>query len=265
MRLRKYLNENKHYSQDAIIELLMKNCSPFLKEINLTHEEDFIKSDFTRFYRGVPGRYDNMIKLDVQKRTSRGTYGEYFPIINKWLKSKGHVSRDFCISATSDIKWAQGFGNTLGIVFPIGNFKYTFVRAGDFNDSDNDTGWNSHALVWLLKEQLIKVSRHPIISAEFLDEAGDELIEVYDNQLLKFIKDYKGKDFEGKYLSVEIQSISEGGWTRTGTVDYWNKEAQGVWQNFETNNNIFEAEGNEYEIWFDCKSYYLVDPKVFGL
>ena len=47
------------------------------------------------------------------------------------------------------------------------------------------------------------------------------------------------------------------------TFDNWEKRSKIIEKEFITNTNIKEAIKHNYETWFDCKNYYLVDQWVF--
>lgn len=146
MRLKKYLSEAVK-TRDDVIQMIFKDCKPYLNTLGIRSPDD-INKNMTKFYRGESRSLPDITKIDVQKRYSKGTVAEFFPIVNQWLKSKGHVSRDQAVFCTSNRKQANDFGKNVGIVFPMGSFKYTFVRSEDFNDGIYDAdGWDSFALV----------------------------------------------------------------------------------------------------------------------
>ena len=258
MKLKNFLLESEP-SKDKIIEVLLKDCAPYLNSISIKNKKDF-NQNMIKFYRGMKTKINNLEKVKVSKRFSKGTIDFLFPVVNKWLKENGHVSRDLAVFATSDKDYTEIFGSNIGIIFPIGKINYTFVKSNDFNNSDYMiNGWDSFALIWKFKEKLIKLNKQ-LFYADIWYK--DNLEEFWNEDLLKYIKVNGLKDEKNNEIKINIYGITSGG-IDTDTYEGWNLRTKTVLDNFETNQNILKAYKNNYEIWFDCKEYYFIDPKIF--
>jgi hypothetical protein len=119
--------------------------------------------------------------------------GTFFKALNEWLAKNGHAERNKSISCTTDYEAASYFGQPY-YIFPIGKFKYTFVRSKDFNEK---------SIHWSPEEFVTYIRYWKAGTAGKLDFNADRL--------------------------------------------------------FSTNKNFNEAYRKEYEIWFQCKSYYYID------
>ena len=132
MRLVKYLTEN---TTEDVFDVIKKNCKPYLTllkgkvplcrgiKINKRTES---KDDLSLFYGQKHVRKD---------RHPQGTPEEEFKILNKWLAKNKHARRDQSISVTADQERGDFFGSNSWI-FPVGKFKYTWVKSKDFNHSN---------------------------------------------------------------------------------------------------------------------------------
>lgn len=81
MRLKKYLNEAVK-TRDDIIQMLFKDCKPYLNTLGIRSPDD-INKNMTKFYRGERIKLSDITKIDVKKRFSKGTVAEFFPIVNQ--------------------------------------------------------------------------------------------------------------------------------------------------------------------------------------
>ena len=98
-------------------------------------------------YRGFgyssPLEYDKLYKKRVRKdRIPRGTDDEAFVRVNEWLDKNGYARRDRSVIVTPSIAHASEFGY-VGVILPIGRYKYSWVESRDFNYTGNK-GWYSH-------------------------------------------------------------------------------------------------------------------------
>jgi len=154
MRLREYLNEitpSVDLYLDEVNDLIYKNCKPYLKLIG----------NFYPLYRGIYSltpKYLNsgFDKKKVRKnREPQATDQKVFKMLNIWLQKNGHNRRDQSISVTSNISTASTFGDA-AMVFPIGKFSYSWIKAEDLNILDIVTGWDKWKELYKTKLELSK-------------------------------------------------------------------------------------------------------------
>lgn len=145
MRLQRHINERVSFiSSEDINEAIHKNCKPYLK---------LIKGKNT-LWRGL----DTDLNMgEKQVRKDRYPYGmtrKEADHINNWLGKNGHNRRDQSVLCTSDRGWAETFGQEY-MIFPVGKFSYTWLKAQDANMDDMYTGWSTDHL-WAPPEILEK-------------------------------------------------------------------------------------------------------------
>ena len=253
MRLLSYLNESPKLTKDKILAKIFDNCKPYLNLIGVKKLEDMYNS-MPVFYRGDQTFNSDFKEMHVNpNRFPRGTIDSMFPIINKWLAANGHVTRDKCVIASSDLFHAEDFGNP-GVIFPIGNIKYSFVKSVDFNDNDYEiSGWDSFALIWHLRKELIKTTKRVIIVVY----EGEEYL---DNEALELISNSSINEL--KKLRVYVSSARYGS-EDSDTVFQWESRAKNIQNSIISNKDILKAQKYKYEIWFRCDKYYLVNENIW--
>ncbi len=134
MRLKSYMNETVLFEDhiNNIKELIQKDCKSYL---SVTRNGKY------KFYRGMDLKhYDHRRsageKFVRQDREPRGMNSNEAENLNKWLEENGHIRRDKAVFATSSIKHTKNFRN-FGepyVIYPIGNFDYTYIKHIDIND-----------------------------------------------------------------------------------------------------------------------------------
>jgi len=187
-------------------------------------------------------------KFDVRKRSPKGTSARLFNFINEWLIKRGHCDRSESMFCTSNRNWAWAFGSVM-TVFPIGDFKFTYIKAQDFNNPDKNTDWNPEYLMWAIKDKIYSL----------------------DDDSLKFKKGKNGTEIIplerlGKNKSMKIDVPCFGGFSRLlkpFTGEQYVKSEQIIDDFFVSNKNLDVAIKNKWELWFECKSYYVVNPEIF--
>lgn len=163
MRLKNYITEAyteqdqknfKKIKDQKIKEVMVeieKKCKPYLNLIRgmgpfmrgmLSYSES-PKLDKPESYVGKSLVRQDREGLSKQSKAmlGKGVNVTFFNAVNKWLEKNGHAVRNKSISCTSSWENAGYFGWAY-YVFPIGNFKYTWVASKDFNeDYDYPKGW----------------------------------------------------------------------------------------------------------------------------
>ena len=200
MRLRQYINEadvppaaNKVFND--FIKSIKAQCKPYL---NLLKNREPLMRGIKRArpYGEQP------IRQNRQPQHPRGTkvlHGKhlingkqvdfaepYWPTLNKWLESKGHAPRNQSISCSSDFSSANAFGDTYWI-FPIGKFKFSWVRSDDFNIEEDN--WNPNELHYFLQHWL----------SEWPDKPHWSEISKFDPEKAIFTNTKFNEAYERKY------------------------------------------------------------------
>jgi len=170
MRLNKYLIEaNEKMSAEDVFNDIKIKCKSYLTLLNGKeplfrgiHDTGDAKVTFEK--QDEPGEFTNRsavtatgmgygIKKVRKDRIPKGTNKTDFKLVNKWLEGNGHSRRDKSISTTTSEFHSSVFGKSSWI-FPIGKFKYTWVKSPDFNHSNMAFGyqtadWDSDsATIW---------------------------------------------------------------------------------------------------------------------
>lgn len=194
MRLYRYLSEDL---VEDYIDIIKSQCGPYLrlmKKHNLP----------TPFFRGILRSEAKQMFFQKQVRGGRqakGTDDDAFEEINEYLDEMGHVRRDKCAIATSNLSWTKIFGIP-HMFFPVGKFKYSFIELKDFNALKNSDKVSKNT------QRFIRGTlKHP--SDAEIDESLEEM---------------------GKLIH--------------------------------TNKGVRVAYDNNYEIWFDCDIYYVLNADV---
>lgn len=168
MKFKKWIDEEDQKAIDFFNNEIKPNCKKYFK----------INSINTPLYRGVSNINSLFGIKDVRKnRKPLGTNNDAFKIINNFLDKKGHTRRDRSISATSKKSDLDIFG-TPCVIFPKGDFKYTWIKLGDFNHWG---GWD--------KQGYSKVADF-LMGDTFSDKKNEEILNNI-NSILTTNKDLK--------------------------------------------------------------------------
>lgn len=162
-----YINEDE-IDIHEINSLIQKDCKYYL---------NIIKNKYV-FNRGMFVEKFGKRKVR-QDRIPQGTAESTFKIFNKWLESNGHTRRDKAVIARNEANDnANDFG-PLYYIFPIGKFKYTWIKAKDVNIADGKTGWGGSKSLDLFFEDSFDETRY-IFENYFTTNKGIE--EAWKNQ-----------------------------------------------------------------------------------
>jgi len=245
-KLENFIVENKKFevdikNKDEIAreaDVIQKNCTQYIKLLKI--------HGFSRpLYRAVnngPNLHEYMEKNVRTNRKPSGTSSGEFPFMNIWLQSHKHIRRDQAVMAKGDKLHLKTFGD-IYYFFPIGKFNYTFIKTSDFNLPDNNDKWDPYFYTMLIKYmQLFK--------------------ETKDNFRLALVKDYLIEYSTDKSLGIfsviNIADIKKWNIFNDDPKPIINKINKYINDNFfSTNKNFSEAYKKGYEMWFDCKKYYL--------
>lgn len=138
MRLLKFLNEELDRDETVkrlyttLQSTIIKDCQPFLKEkVVLYKGAKFISGS-------APDTGISLSKFDVPAyRPPRDAPLRLDKFVNSWLENNGYVRRDKSVICTGDKRFAATFG-PVHMLFPIGNFKYSYCQTKDFLVHGND-------------------------------------------------------------------------------------------------------------------------------
>lgn len=250
MRLQTYLNEG-FYPEDTtnlkyaslvssdfleMIKILKKDCSKYITLLG--SREPFIRKVKIVLDEG------KLYKVDTPSdRRPKGTDMEDFYLINKFLKKNGHNDRNehvtFAGRKTNMIlvsNWTSCY------VFPIGDFSYTWIPITDFNKKIAMLkGYLSTILGVYLRNRYDPLFKENYLWGLYGGEATVLGIITEKEKQIIISKNYD-EDFYHKII---------------------NKYDKFFLSFFHTDEGITTAADEDYEIWFKCKSYYLVNQSGF--
>lgn len=236
MRLTKYLNEDYKEevttNPDDIVHTIRDNCRQYVKALKGNNP-------FMRYIRrGIP--HDILLKNDTKEyRKPRGIWHEDMKYVNVYLRTNGHLGRDRNVLMAG----GEGFDSGVGIysdpffIFPIGQLRYTWGEFHDFNMLDDDNKWdgnNSNILAKFLNNE---------IHSAFISLKHTSFTH---RNLFTFIT----SDEKRKLLSFNYK------WSEEEKVDILMRFQKYFISKFHTNEGMLTALKKNYEIWFNCKSYY---------
>ena len=248
-------NDRLQYTYDTII----RDCGSYLKSADFNSKmllyrgiRDGETLSNTQAYITKPEK-PSIHKITMRKgRIPKGTNPELFPLINKWLLSNDFISRDDATFATTNIKHAQNFGAP-HIMVPIGNYKFTYVKAKDFNFPASTDTWNPCVLVWHLRDKILKISPDTI---KFLNLPDDISIS-NTTKLFKWLE-------ANPKTEISVTDLARGYETKVETKQYkeWISLEKKL-KSYLSNKDLASAITNSWELWFNCKEYYLIDEREF--
>ena len=262
MRLYNFINEEDYTrTRIKLTTTLLEECKFYLDLIGVksSHFDDknyWFDYNMPKLFRGTQEKIDKAKIFTLRKRKPLGTNSECFKEINIWLNQNGHVTRDMCVSTTSNSFVANAFGSPY-LFFPKGKFNYTYVKAADFN-SDDTHGWDAFAMVWLLRDKLMHTPFGGILYFDQLPSNIDPS-EWSKNQYKLTLELSHTAQPKARFKVSNIRNGSLGKY-KVDTKANWDKRANKLKDYFISNTNITEALKKEYEIWFDCNEYYMVNP-----
>lgn len=231
MRLIKFLTEDFSHMKETI----KKDCSKFLRLKHLLYrgeDERLFSSDFEK----------------IKTRKIRTDKTIFYNEINRWFEKNGFSSR------LRNVLFCSGTPNRLDmfgvprLVFPIGDFNFTYVKAKDMNMDDKSTGWKPEFLSWAIRDELYKLQDDWVKFKELKDE----------NKIVSLDKLHKSS--KEKIRITLANGLDRGDFPKM-TIDDYLKIEPNIKSYFVYNKNIEEAVKNEWEIWLNCDVYYSVDIK----
>lgn len=236
MKFKTFLNEKtkliKNFNEDDIADVLVENCSAY---IHLLKSKGINAPFIRRIWQPIIHVLPPLLHGEVHKdRTPQGHPGT-FALLNNWLQKNKHCRRDKSVIAISKEKnFASVFGNLSTLIFPIGNFDYSFVRSAD-----------------------IHLQRTVLIEKNMKKEKIEKLIDIIRKGTLLFRDELLWIFFSEKIKKSVYETMYN--YPPKEVID----EVKKVFPSyFETNENIEEAFQKEYEIWFDCDDYYLLNTNL---
>jgi hypothetical protein len=240
MKIRKFLNENSN--KDETIELITKDCQPFLKECKnlgrfLYRGSQTIGNELSqsKFIKKTPFLYSVLTR---KNRTSSDTPIELHKYLNEQFKKKfGWFVRSEGVFTTFDEETASKYGSSY-IFFPIDNYKY--IYSNEVTDIYEHFGFFSpFEPSALAKNALAKIKKNWMhkdsYETRYLNKTG-----------------FKPKD--EKTLDDFIQSEIE------RAKEEIIKEVDKILKTYKTTN--LKGASTDTEIVFKCDEYYMVDKKI---
>lgn len=224
MRLRQYINEAKNIMyKSQVTPIISPIPEDFYRDIKKDCKEylNLVNRYNAKFYRGMCDTHDFGRKSIRKDRLPHGMSKEKSENLNKFLISNGHADRSKSLLATSNKKYSMNFGRPF-IIYPVGEFKYTWINKKDINIHED---WDDLEIFALNMVSLNK----PFYDEEFL-----WWLERKFN-----VKNIEEKDrFEKK-----LGSIIKGMFTTNKGIEIAFKNAYEIW--FECNNYYYEFSGHK--------------------
>jgi len=182
MKFYDFLNEAKSAKKENQ-EKIAKDCKLYL---NLLSKHNIVEP----FFRGISrSKSDEVFDMKTvrKNRVPKAMDKQVFEEINEMLEEEGYARRDRSVIATSHFEWTKIFGIP-HMFFPIGKFKYTWVKSFDFNSLKGKSGISKN-LESFLRGQYFDEDKGEIIT---FDDFSDEFIEDALEELKKYIFKNKG-------------------------------------------------------------------------
>lgn len=270
------LTESNTDGIEAIYDTLMNECQPFyelskgFRKVPKRMLENF-PVDYDRLYSSH--YMEEIHNLPVRKSLMLKPYT--ISIINHTLNKHGHASRTRYMMSSSSLGKNSAFPfihEESFRVFPIGNFKYSYSD-NDFNDfplyvvasAYNHVALSSFAYIYppdlvedmrntktisdvvvVLRKAIIATLKEKIDDGEMDDISNIENLSV--QELTSFV--YPEKSFSG-YIDTLETMIREC------------IKVEEQLKNEVHSDNYLDAFSKENEIWFNCKSYYIISDKTY--
>lgn len=216
-----------------IIDTIKKECAPWIRATKgkpVFRSVQKLDDDFV---------YKKKVRRDRAPRAANLQATKGF---DKWIKTQGGAPRLESISvSTRKFILGQPF-----VVYPIGKFKYSWVRCLDWNHSSNETGWSSSTpdFIW---------GSNKSVEIPMFSELASKISDHID------IIDYQD-DIIYTDIGYYIQNTPGG----TGYVPELDKIYEKVVKEFMINSNkdLEFAMQNKYETWVYCDDYYIVPEEI---
>lgn len=172
----------EEYSESEIVELIKRNCGPYL-----------LQWPVNPVFRGVKGKPDKAFKQSVRSdRKPRDSSLETHNAIDDWfLKKFGFKARSETVFVTGDYKTAKKYGKVYA-VFPIGEFK--FVWSPDIKDLGEEVGNDDIADI------------HDILDDSYFDDDHLGIAIGSKNEIMIKCKEYYAVPINGKQ---DIQAMKD--------------------------------------------------------
>lgn len=248
-------NPNGEEMVNDLIENVLPECEPFLKEIN--YDPHFIS------LRDLDGmNLDEYYgKLETkEKRYSMGTNYLLSKILNKCFKENNIPSRIEHATFSSSLgknTLIRMSSDSSYYCLPVGNFTYSFIE-NDFNDSRYNYAVDAFREFKNTAQETLK---------NFFDKTLED--EISDLDL--FLDREKYEDHINKiFYDLQINNNPKAEELLTKIIGDYLDEYDNFMNSIDMlikelpkSNNIHEAFSKEHEIWFNCKEYYLVSKEVY--
>lgn len=121
MRMKQYINEAKNDPYKAV-ETVYKNCMPFIKEYLKYFKPNLTDDMLWSGRKGNKVMDTKAIRKDRKPVNTEPEHHEAFD--DEFLKQHGERFRSNAVFVTGDLKQAEGYGDSVYGVFPIGRYKY---------------------------------------------------------------------------------------------------------------------------------------------
>lgn len=268
----RYYYHNSFDSKEELREFIVTNCRPYLSEVRF--DGDWRNIPLT--YRGVSAKIlaDISNAAMVRGRTHRNsvtTVPGPNEETNRIIAAAGRVAnRSNCIFVSNTADHAAEFGDTVTIVFPIGDFNYTWFP----HACDAGGGWGIYKAVTSASPEKYATMMYDTIEAAYdrgtlmdlAEGAFDNYQDDWDRDLLQELID-EGDEARARMYVTEMMMYADVEYVFKAAQSYDIPMAKELLQVKGDDNSLREAIASDTsmceiggrEIMFKCDQVLVVD------
>jgi len=258
MRLQQYITEVKITEPEQVIDILKKDCIPFLKELKKTGRKKILYRGYYDFNSGIITK--KKTRNDRTPKDMDETTSEYLD--NLFKKKFGWYARSAGIFATANVFDTYEYGKPF-LFFPIGKYKYIWSPVvNDLYTKIDNKGLSLEDVEERFSEDYEMEQgeytnngswEYDGIELEYAESRSEAKMEMMDNQELFGFESWN--DFDEDLLEfIPDLTLEEFIEQKEEEIEYHLKDLVSSY----TNKNLKQAIQMKNEITFNCKEYYLV-------
>jgi hypothetical protein len=177
MKFKQYITESGELSVQEVLEQIYTDCKPYLKDL-VRGGFDYYRKNDNLLYSGRNTRADMFKKSVRTDRKPKDTSEDVQKFVDEAFKKKfGVKARSSSLFATGRVDTAQGYGNSVYTIFPIG--KYKVIWSPNIMDLYNDVSDWDIPRVQLQREEAHIAMRYMKTDPKVGKVKYDEAYEIY--------------------------------------------------------------------------------------
>ena len=249
MSFKQFLLEAKHtkMSVEETIELIKKDCKPFLK-----HGVAMYRGMDQKVY-GAEGGLRG-VRFDRKTLTSSKEFSEF---MFDYMYKIGAPSREQSMFCTSEETGTWDYGESY-LVFPKGNFRYFYFE--DLEDAyteiesalEGNSVYQPKSVEDDYNDDLFSRDEKDVIGQVhwYFNKTGDirDAVDDYHDELIKTVEDKELPDEDEEIIIGNIEDSRSAVYRVFKKLEY-----------YQVNKNLSKSEDNEVTI--QCKEYYYISTK----